>query len=148
MIKLSIGLILSSTLTYFIFKPQINKYISKEGVNITQNIVESPQLQTSVQIELIRLINEPQTQNEINNLVIQTINNIQVQDNIVYMFDKLLQRNDVKEITKNFVIGIINSKEVEEAIYQQVEKISKDEDNNKNIGKIIKKSIYHSIFSK
>ena len=35
-IKLSIGLILSSTLTYFIFKPQINKYISKEGVNITQ----------------------------------------------------------------------------------------------------------------
>ena len=93
------------------------------------------------------MINESQIKNEINNLVIQTTNNIQVQDNIVYMFNKLLQRNDVKEITKKFVIEIINSKEVEDAIYQQVEKISKDEDNNKNIGKIIKKSIYHSIFS-
>ena len=51
-------------------------------------------------------------------------------------------------MTKKFIIDIINSKEVENTIYQQVEKISKDENNNKNIGKIIKKSIYHSIFSK
>lgn len=147
-LKLSFGLITITTLTYFTFKPQINKYITQEGSNITQNIVESPQLQLKVQSELVRLISDSQTQSEINNLAIQTVNNKEVQDNIVIMFDKLLQRKDVNEITKKFVIDIINSKEVENAIYQQVEKISKDETNNKNIGNIIKKSVYHSIFSK
>ena len=147
-LKLSFGIIITSTLTYIIFKSQINKYISREGVNITQNIVESPQLQLSVQSELVRLLNDSHMQNQVSTLSIQTINNKQVQDNIVIMFNNLLQRKDVNEITKKFVIGIINSKEVEEAIYQQVEKISKDEDNNKNIGFIIKKSVYHSIFSK
>jgi hypothetical protein len=38
--------------------------------------------------------------------------------------------------------------QVKNIIYKQVEKISKDESNNKNICKIIKNSIYHSIWTK
>jgi hypothetical protein len=147
-LKLSFGLITISTLTFIIFRPQINKYLSHEGANISQNIIESPQLQISIQNELVKLINHNYTKNEINNLTKQIINDKEIQDNIVYMFDNLLQRDDVNTIAKKFIIDIINSKEVENAIYQQVEKISKDENNNKNIGKIIKKSVYYSIFSK
>jgi hypothetical protein len=147
-LKLSFGLITISTLTFIIFRPQINKYLSQEGSNISKNIIESPQLQVSIQNELVRLINDAYTKNEINNLTKQIINDKEVQDNVVLIFGKLLQREDVNIITKKFVIDIINSKEVENAIYQQVEKISKDEENNKNIGKIIKKSVYHSIWTK
>ena len=57
-LKLSFGLITISTLTFIIFRPQINKYLSQEGSNISKNIIESPQLQVSIQNELVRLIND------------------------------------------------------------------------------------------
>ncbi len=42
----------------------------------------------------------------------QITNNEQVQNYIVSMFGKLLEREDVNNMTKKFVIGIINSKQV------------------------------------
>jgi hypothetical protein len=76
-LKLSFGFISLTTISLVIFRLQINKYLSNEGTNITQNIVESKELQTIVQ-------------NELNNLVKQIINDEQVQNNIVIMLDKLL----------------------------------------------------------
>lgn len=147
-LKLSLGLISLTTLTYFIFRPQINKYLSKEGTNITQNIVESKELQITVRDELVKIVNDKYTQVQLANLTKQIINDEFVQNEIVITFNKLLQRKDVNDITKKFVIDIINSEEVENAICQQIDKISKNDTNNKNIGKIIKGSVYHSIFSK
>jgi hypothetical protein len=136
-----VTMLISSVGIYNIFKIPIHKYISSEGAQIAEGIVNSEKVQNIVKLNVSYLIENKQLNDELTKMVIELICRDDIKDNLSHMFIELFDRNDIKDNLAKMCIDVIQKQEIIDAVNKLIIDACNDPINQDEIAKSIKEII-------